>query len=272
MGANASRVARLRPRKLPPRGNPRPAGRGRGSCRDLGVESVASHRRAPRTSALGMGKKPLERLTPARPSMAAPSDEVVARVRQVVEEAAAAPIRAGRAEVAVRRLADVYAEATYDCPVIVLTPAEAEAARVVVEVQADELWWLIADGGPGTELYVGMTEDRFALLGSLVRAVVAGEYRHGPHTEERRRVFRSPRRLRGWFETFQTDDGPITSIHILEARYRRASAGSRPTDSVTRRSSRATGHDGQADQLRPARSRPARGGPSPPACRLPCRS
>lgn len=143
-----------------------------------------------------------------------PSDQVVARVRQVVEEAAAAPIEAGRAEVAVRRLVDVHGETSYDCPVVVLTPVDPDAAGVVVEVQDDELWWVHANDGPGTELYNGMNEDRDAILGSLVRAVVAGRYRHGPCTEVVRRLFRSPTHTRAWSETFETENGPITSRHF----------------------------------------------------------
>ena len=84
----------------------------------------------------------------------------------------------------------------------------------MVEVQQDELWWVNTDDGPGTELYVGMNEDRYALLGSLIRAVVAGDYRHGRCIEDVRRLFRSPRKVRGWFETFDTDQGPRTSRHF----------------------------------------------------------
>jgi hypothetical protein len=114
-------------------------------------------------------------------------------VRQVVEEAAATAVQDGRAEVAW----------AHDPPRVVLTPAAPGAARVVVEVHQDELWWVLAGDGPGTELYVGMEGDRCALLRSLVEAVVAGRYRHGPVTERGR--------ARGWFETFDTEDGPFTS-------------------------------------------------------------
>jgi hypothetical protein len=146
--------------------------------------------------------------------MRQPSPEVVRRVRRVVEEAAAPQIESGRAGVAIRRLGDLVIQGEYDCPVVVLTPTNPEAASVVVEVQQDELWWVNTDDGPGTELYVGMKEDRYSVLGSLIRAVVAGEYRHGPCIDEVRRLFRSPRKVHGWFETFDTDQGPRTSRHF----------------------------------------------------------
>lgn len=126
---------------------------------------------------------------------------MVDRVRRVVEDAAAGALTEGLAEAAVRRLAEVHEAVQYDCPVVLLAPANPAAARVLVEVQDDELWWVIAGDGPGTELYVGMEGDRYELLGSLVRAVVAGRYRHGPAAD-------------GWFETFDTDDGPFTSRHF----------------------------------------------------------
>ncbi len=144
-----------------------------------------------------------------------PCPEVVSRVREVVEDAAAEQIESGRAVVAVRRLADLFAHAEYDCPVIALTPTNPHAARVMVEVQRDELWWVIADDGPGTELYDAMNEDRYALLGALIRAVVAGRYRHGPCTEEVPQLFGTPRKVSGRFETFDTDQGPWTSRHFV---------------------------------------------------------
>jgi len=143
-----------------------------------------------------------------------PSDEVVDRVRQVLEHAAAAPIAHARAQVSIQRVSDVYGEATYDCPVVVLTPVDPAAARVVVELQSDDLWWMNANDGPGTELPVSLERDRYALLASLVRAVVTGRYRHGPCTQEIRRHFRSSRQLHGWSETFDTDEGPFTSRHF----------------------------------------------------------
>jgi hypothetical protein len=94
--------------------------------------------------------------------MQRPSDEVVSRVRQVVEEAAAPQIESGRAAVAVRALADLVVDGEYDCPVVVLTPTNPDAASVVVELQGDELWWVDTDDGPGTELYLG--NERGSLL------------------------------------------------------------------------------------------------------------
>jgi hypothetical protein len=142
------------------------------------------------------------------------SSEVVRRVRQVVERAAAAQIETGGAQVTVGRLADFFPDGDYDCPVVVLDPANPDAASVVVELQGDELWWLNTGDGPGTEFYAGMKEDRYELLGRLVRAVVAGDYRHGPCVDEQRRLLRSPRQVHGWFETFDTDQGPQTSRHF----------------------------------------------------------
>jgi hypothetical protein len=139
---------------------------------------------------------------------------VVARVLQAVQAAAAEPIETGRAEVAVRRLTEMYEDASYDCPAVVLTPVRPGRARVLVEVQGDALWWLHAGDGPGTELHAELEGDRYEVLASLVRAVVAGRYRHGPCTKQVRRVLRSPALRRGWFETFETDDGPFTSRHF----------------------------------------------------------
>jgi hypothetical protein len=133
---------------------------------------------------------------------------------RAVETAAARPLDAGSAEVALRRLADVYEGGAYDCPVVVLTPVRPGAARVVVEVQDEALWWVHAADGPGTELHAGIEGDRYELLASLVRAVVAGHYRHGPGAERVRRVFRPTALRHGWFETFDTDDGPFTSRHF----------------------------------------------------------
>src|SRR5918994_1188289 len=109
--------------------------------------------------------------------MQQPSPEIVSRVRRIVEDAAAPQIEGGLAAVAIRRLADIAAQAEYDCPVVVLTPTNPEAARVLVEIQQDELWWVSTDQGPGTEVYAGIKEDRYTLLASLIRAVVAGDYR-----------------------------------------------------------------------------------------------
>jgi hypothetical protein len=87
-----------------------------------------------------------------------PSSEALARVRQVVADAAAVPIQAGRAELAVGRLADLVEQPDDNCPVVILTPVDPDAARIVVEVQADELWWGERRRWPATELYVGMKE------------------------------------------------------------------------------------------------------------------
>jgi hypothetical protein len=138
---------------------------------------------------------------------------VVTRVAEVVKEAAARAIGDGRATLSIKRLSDLHDDAEYDCPVVVLSPLDPDAARVVVEVQDQELWWVNTDAGPGTELYAGMKDDRYALLGALVRAVVAGRYFHGPCTESVRGLLRT-RRLTGWTETYITDDGQFASRHF----------------------------------------------------------
>jgi hypothetical protein len=90
---------------------------------------------------------------------------VVARVAEVVQEAAAGAISGGRATLSIKRLSDLYDDAEYDCPIVVLSPLHPEAARVVVEVQDRDLWWVKTDAGPGTELRTGMKDDRYTLLG-----------------------------------------------------------------------------------------------------------
>ncbi len=143
-----------------------------------------------------------------------PADEVVARVRQVVADAAAPAIREGRAEITVCRLAELAEGTVYDCPAVLLEPLRREAAQIVVEVQQEDLWWVDVADGPGTELHGWIGRDRYALLGSLVRAVVAGGYRHGPCIREVKRLLRSPRQLKGWSETFEIEDEPFTSQHF----------------------------------------------------------
>jgi hypothetical protein len=135
---------------------------------------------------------------------------LVTRVAEVVKQAAAEALSEGRATLSIKRLSEVYDDAEYDCPVVVLSPRDPNAARVVVEVQDHERWWVTTDGGPGTELHASGKADRYALLGALVRAVVAGRYFHGPCTKAVRGLFRT-RRLTGWTETYLTDDGPVSS-------------------------------------------------------------
>jgi hypothetical protein len=143
-----------------------------------------------------------------------PSDDVVARIRQVIEEAAGSAIADGRAELVAARLADLVERPAYDCPVVLVTPKNPEAARILVEVQDDDLWWVGVADGPGSELHGSMKEDRYALLGAIVRSVAARHYHHGPCTEEVRRLFRPPRQLEGWYETFESEDAPFTSRHF----------------------------------------------------------
>jgi hypothetical protein len=142
-----------------------------------------------------------------------PDETVVARVRQVVEDTAHAAIAKGRASVSVTRMTDLVGDSEYDCPVVVLTPQNPQAAQLSVEVQLDDLWWVHAGDGPGSELYVGMKQDRYAVLAAMVKSVVEGRYRHGPQTGSAKRIFRTPRTLRGWIETFEGEQSPFTSEH-----------------------------------------------------------
>ena len=146
-----------------------------------------------------------------------PSDDACARVHQVVTDAARPELKAGRSELAVGRLADLLEDPDYDCPTVVLTPVDSDAARIVVEVQEDDHWWVNVADGPGTELHAEMNEDRYALLASMVRCVVAGRYRHGPCTQQARRFFRAPRTSVTWCETFEIDNAPLTSRHVGRA-------------------------------------------------------
>jgi hypothetical protein len=153
----------------------------------------------------------VEQMTPS-------DDPVVARVLDVVERAAELALASGQAQLTVSSVGKLYgAGPDDDNPAIVLTPRRRDAARVVIEVHGDEDWWVTAGDGPGTELYAGIERqhgDRYALLEALVRAVVDGRFRHGPCSKEFPRLFRAPRVMRGWCETFDTDDGPFTSRHF----------------------------------------------------------
>lgn len=145
--------------------------------------------------------------------MPEPLLEEAQRVYKTVRAAAAGPCDGGRAELSLTSARRLYGAGDYDCPVVVLSPVNPGAARVVVEVQEGDVWWLITDDGPGTELYAGTERDRHAQLDALVRAVVSGRYTHGPGSERRMGIFRR-RVLRGWGETFETEDGPFTSEHF----------------------------------------------------------
>jgi hypothetical protein len=138
--------------------------------------------------------------------------EEAKRVYETVRSAAAGALDAGRAELSLTTSRRLYGDSDYDCAVILLSPTNPEAARVLVEVQQTDMWWLLTDDGPGTEFYAGMNRDRHAQLHALVEAVVMGRYTHGP-VREKAKGIRS-RVLGGWAETFETEDGPFTSKHF----------------------------------------------------------
>jgi hypothetical protein len=147
----------------------------------------------------------------------AATDPVVERVRVTVEQAAEDALACGRAKLEVRQLSDLYEDPQYECPVVMLTPTDEQAAAVVVEVQEDDHWWLSAGEGPGTELHADIEADhgdRYTLLRRLVAAVVAGRYQHGPTAEQVRRLWRSPIERSGWRETYETERGPFSSTHF----------------------------------------------------------
>lgn len=77
--------------------------------------------------------------------------------------------------------------ADYDCPVVILEPANPAAARVAVEVQDGPTWMLMAGGGPPYEFF-GSTEDWEPRLSALVRCVVTGQYEHRWEAHQRPRL------------------------------------------------------------------------------------
>jgi hypothetical protein len=144
-------------------------------------------------------------------------EPVVGAVRQAARE----PLEAGAAELTISSVKEVYGQsAEYDAPAIVLAPRERAAARVVVEVHGHDLWWLSAGDGPGFEFYVGMREDRYALLKRLVRAVVRGDYEH-LWEERSQRLLLMPWRHRTrpvWVAAFGRGRDVIATEHYTDPR------------------------------------------------------
>ncbi len=147
------------------------------------------------------------------PSVDEAIQEEARRVYGTVRAAAADALESGRAGLKLTAASEVYEGAQYDCPVVLLTPANLAAATVLVEVQQPDVWWLMAGDGPGTEFYPRMERDRHEQLGALVRAVVNGRYSDGPVQDTKRGIFRA-RALSGWGATFEAEDGPFTSRHF----------------------------------------------------------
>jgi hypothetical protein len=138
------------------------------------------------------------------------------RVLEAVREAAQRPLDEGAADLRLSTVEELYGpDADYDCPVVVLTPRRAASARVTVEVQDVEQWWLAAGGGPGYELYAGMQRDRYALLRKLVAAVVAGQYEDG-WEQRRQRLLLRPWRHRVvhlWIARFGAGPDAEATVH-----------------------------------------------------------
>jgi hypothetical protein len=146
---------------------------------------------------------------------------VVEKVVESVREAANEPLDAGAAELTTSSVKELYgADAVYDAPAVVLTPRNPTAARLIVEVQAEDLWWLSAGDGPPFEFAVGMREDRYSLLKRLVHAVVSGQYEYGWEHRHRRLLLRPWRRrtVRVWVATFGPDGHPVTTEHWADPR------------------------------------------------------
>jgi hypothetical protein len=126
--------------------------------------------------------------------------ETVRRIERVLRRVADEPLAAGRARLQVLSGSAPDGQGEGNCPSVILQPTNPCAARITVEVQAVDLWWLLVADGPGTEFYVRMPDDRYALLARLCASVIAGRYSHGP--------------LDGaWQETFKWLDGDFSSSH-----------------------------------------------------------
>jgi len=104
---------------------------------------------------------------------------VAREVLEVVRSAARQALDDGAARLELTTVAERYGPGVdHEGFVVVLTPEHPRAARVVVELQHRDLWWLTAGDGPGLELSQERREDRVALLTRPVQGVVAGSYEH----------------------------------------------------------------------------------------------
>lgn len=108
------------------------------------------------------------------------------RVIDVIRDEACEALDRGAARLTTTTAKELYgSDSVYDAMIVILEPANPRAARVVIELQDTEQWWLSAAGGPPYEFYPGL-DDRFERLRHLVAAVVAGgfEQRPGPGRAE----------------------------------------------------------------------------------------
>ena len=147
-------------------------------------------------------------------------DDLVAetqRVLEAVREAARRPLEEGAAELRIASVRELYGtDAAYDWPVVLLNPRRPSAARVTVEIQDLDQWWLAGADGPGYELYAGMQRDWYALLGKLVRAIVAGHYEYGWQERRRRLLLLRPWRHRAvhvWVARFGRGEDAESTVH-----------------------------------------------------------
>jgi hypothetical protein len=153
----------------------------------------------------------------ARRSGAASLAEVEREVAATVGRAAAGALSSGAAELTTTTVVERHGgDASYDAPVVVLTPRNPRAAAVVVEVQDPELWMLSAGDGPPYEFYTGMSGDWHELLHDLAEAAVAGRYRIERREEWLRLLLRPwrRRRLEGTAAVFETARGVEATTHF----------------------------------------------------------
>jgi hypothetical protein len=143
--------------------------------------------------------------------------DLVAESKQVLEairDVAQRPLAVGAADLRVSSVGELNgSDADRDCPVVVLSPRRATAARVTVEIHDREQWVLAGADGPGFEFYAGMRQDRYALLRKLVRAIVTGDFEYGWQERRVRRLLRpwSHRVVKVWVARYGSGaDAEIT--------------------------------------------------------------
>ena len=122
------------------------------------------------------------------------------RVIEAIRDEAGEALDRDAARLTTTTVRELYgSDSPYDALVVVLDPANPRAARLVIEVQDAEQWWLSAADGPPYEFYPGM-KGHFQCLRRLVEAVVAGDYEQRPARE--------------WVESvFHTSQGTVVSAN-----------------------------------------------------------